>query len=204
MKRAPWMWLLAGPNGAGKTTTTRELLKGIDEVLNPDQIAQQLSPEDPPAAGLSAGREVIRRTARLLESRTSFARETTLAGRAIFDLVARAKSAGFRLGLIYIGLETADLAVARVRKRKSLGGHFVPARDVRRRYARSLVNLSGIAWLADRVLVFDNSSSKRPAVRMLELREGELVFRRGALPAWLMGSFGSLFAPGSIRSRHRR
>ncbi|MGH7778646.1 MAG: AAA family ATPase [Candidatus Binataceae bacterium] len=99
------MWLLAGPNGAGKTTTARELLTGIDEVLNPDEIALELSPKAPLAARLRAGREVIRRTRRLLESKSSFARETTLTGRAIFETVRQAKSAGYRVGLLYIGSE---------------------------------------------------------------------------------------------------
>ena len=56
--------ILGGPNGAGKTTAARQLLPdrlGIGEFVNADEIAFALSPHDPDAAAVTAGRRMIER-----------------------------------------------------------------------------------------------------------------------------------------------
>jgi predicted ABC-type ATPase len=59
MPAAPTLYLLAGPNGSGKTTLARDLLpRGIKclNFLNADLLAQGLSPLDPTASLMRAGR----------------------------------------------------------------------------------------------------------------------------------------------------
>ncbi|HJU11044.1 MAG TPA: hypothetical protein VJ728_09210, partial [Candidatus Binataceae bacterium] len=56
---------------------------------------------------------------------------------------------------------------------------------IRRRYSRSLKNLVVLLRIADRTIVLDNSSSRKPMKRILELREGHIVFRLQRLPRWL-------------------
>lgn len=142
MSLTPWLWLLAGPNGAGKSTFAPNLSANIEEVIGPDAIANELLPTAPEKAALEAGRQAIRRMRQLLRERQSFAVETTLSGRRDLQVVKQAKSAGWNVGLIYIGLGSPDLAIERVRQRKLAGGHSVPPADIRRRYERSLKNLA--------------------------------------------------------------
>ena len=55
------IYIIAGSNGAGKTTFAREFLPGYVQCprfINPDLIAAGLSPFDPSAAGVEAGRLV--------------------------------------------------------------------------------------------------------------------------------------------------
>ncbi len=54
--------IIAGPNGAGKTTFAREFLPneaGLPVFLNADTIAVSLSPFDPEAAAIRAGRILL-------------------------------------------------------------------------------------------------------------------------------------------------
>jgi predicted ABC-type ATPase len=185
MRPRVWLWLLAGPNGAGKSTAARELLPAVEHVINPDDIAMRMCPELPEKAAFRAAREAVRATLSMIESRVSFARETTLAGHTVINLLHRAKTRGYRIGMIYIGLKSPDLAIARVRQRHRKGGHFVPARDVRRRYEKGLGNLLTAAQAADRVIFLDNSSSRKPAIRVLETISGRTIYSRKRLPDWL-------------------
>jgi len=192
MTQSPWLWLIAGPNGAGKTTYARSLSSEIGELVRPDLIALQLSPENPERVALKAGRIAIDRIKSLLQQKRSFAVETTLSGRFHLDVVKTAKSDGWNVGIVYIGLKTPTIAIERVRLRKLTGSHSVPTEDIRRRYRRSLVNLASICDIADRLVVLDNSSEREPMKRMLETRSAQTIFRRQRLPKWLTGALGSL------------
>jgi predicted ABC-type ATPase len=76
--------------------------------------------------------------------------------------------------------------------RELMGGHHVPVADIRRHYARSLKNLAILWRTASRILVLDNSSARQPIKRVLEVREGEIVFRLRRLPKWLSNSVGAM------------
>ena len=54
----------------------------------------------------------------------------------------RALATGYQVHLYYLWLASADVAVARVRRRVELGGHDVPEAVIRRRYRRSLANVA--------------------------------------------------------------
>lgn len=184
MSGRPWLWLL-GPNGAGKSTYARSLLANVEEIVGPDELAYQLSRDAPESAALQAGRLAVRRRNELLWQRRSFAVETTLSGRRHLLLIERARSEGWSIGMVYIGLGSPDLAIARVRERVSQGGHDVPAADIRRRYQRSLGNLAIVYERADRLVVLDNSSVRNWMKRALEVNQGSVVFRQRRLPKWL-------------------
>lgn len=143
------MWLLAGPNGAGKSTYAENLEGKVAEIVQPDELAYRISRDAPEDVALTAGRLAVRRLQERVDRRASFAVETTLSGKLHLKIARQAKTAGWRIGLVYIGLVNADLAIARVSERVSAGGHNVPPADVRRRYERSLDNLSLILKLAD-------------------------------------------------------
>jgi len=183
-----WLWLIAGPNGAGKTTYAPNLAADVEEIVRPDELASHLSREAPENVAFQAGRLAISRRTELFKQRRSFAVETTLSGRRHLLIVERAKSEGWSVGVVYIGLGSADLAIERVRERVTTQvRHDVAAADVRRRYQRSLENLAAIYQLADRLVVLDNSSSSTPnrMKRVLEVDRARMMFRQRRLPKWL-------------------
>jgi predicted ABC-type ATPase len=185
MSGRPWLWLLAGPNGAGKSTYARDLLADVEEIVGPDEFAYRLSRDAPESAALQAGRLAVHRRNELLERRRTFAIETTLSGRRHLLLIERARSEGWSIGVVYIGLGSPDLAIERVRERVSQGGHDVPAADIRRRYQRGLGNLAIVYERADRLVALDNSSVRKRMKLVLEVNQGSVVFRQRRLPKWL-------------------
>lgn len=74
-------------------------------------------------------------------------------------MLERCREAGYQIHIVYLWLPSAELAVARVRQRVLAGGHDVPDADVRRRWARSLLNLfERYIPLADSWVVIDGSA----------------------------------------------
>jgi predicted ABC-type ATPase len=106
-------YIIAGPNGAGKTTFATEFLPlyvNCRNFINADLIARGLSPFDPDAALLRAGRTVLERIAEFTEARTDFAFETTLSGRTYVPLLRRVRKTGFRLHLFYLWIPSPSAA----------------------------------------------------------------------------------------------
>jgi predicted ABC-type ATPase len=159
----PNCYIIAGPNGAGKTTFATEFLPrfaNCRNFINADLIARGLSPFDPDAGMLRAGRTVLERIAEFTEAGSDFAFETTLPGRSYVPLLRGVKKAGFRLHMFYLWIPSPDLALLRIRDRVESGGHDVPARIVRRRFGRTLGNLFTLYRpLLDTLHFFDNSSA---------------------------------------------
>src|ERR1035437_683136 len=159
----PNCYIIAGPNGAGKTTFATEFLPrfaNCRNFINADLIARGLSPFDPDAGMLRAGRTVLERIAEFTEAGSDFAFETALSGRSYVPLLRGVKKAGFRLHMFYLWIPSPDLALLRIRDRVESGGHDVPARIVRRRFGRTLGNLFTLYRpLLDTLHFFDNSSA---------------------------------------------
>jgi predicted ABC-type ATPase len=157
------LWLLAGANGAGKSTFHRLFLekRGL-AMVNADQLARTLCPTDPESASYEAAAqaEILRND--LLESGASFCFETVFSHTSKIDFVARAKSLGYRIILVFIHLDSADLNVLRVSQRVMEGGHDVPQDKIRSRLPRTLSNIKQALPLFDESRLLDNSSALDP------------------------------------------
>ena len=180
----PTLTVIAGPNGSGKSTLTRSVdFEGRDRLLDPDSIARELNPLDPSAAAIAAGRDVLKRTADYLNQGVSFAVETTLSSRGRVDLIRKAKSRGYEIHLVFIGMDSPERCITRIRNRTALGGHFIPDADVRRRYARSVVNAAEALRSADMAHFYDNSGD---GLRLILVADaGVVVWRAEPVPKWV-------------------
>ncbi|NEN25477.1 AAA family ATPase [Cryomorpha ignava] len=140
MKR---LYIIAGCNGAGKTTASYTILPEIldcKEFVNADEIAKGLSPFQPEKAGIEAGRMMLKRINKLLESGENFAFETTLATRSYVNLIQRAKALNYQITCLFFLLDSEELAISRVATRVKEGGHNIPEDVIRRRYKSGLKN----------------------------------------------------------------
>ena len=155
------IFIIAGPNGAGKTTFARQFLPQEADCLdfiNVDLIAAGLSPFAPEAVALRAGRLMLAELHRRVRQRTSFAFETTLSGLTYARMIPRWQSAGYQVKIFFVRLDSAELAVARVRSRAAQGGHTVPEPVIRRRFVSGLQNFEHkYKLLVDRWALYDNS-----------------------------------------------
>lgn len=142
---SPTIYLIGGCNGAGKTTFARDYLPREVKCLqffNADEIARGLSPLDPAAGMIKAGRVLLNEVHDSIRKRETFALETTLSGVTYARVLRTARASGYEIELHYLWLATPEEALARVRRRVRAGGHDVPESDLRRRFARSLRHLS--------------------------------------------------------------
>lgn len=160
-KPRPRCIIIAGPNGAGKTTFARKFLtdeQGILHFVNADLIASGLSPLHPELAARSAGRLLLRELDRLAQEAASFALESPLSGRTYVDRIQWLKQKGYAVEMIFLRLESPELAIKRVAHRVKQGGHHVPPEDVRRRFDRAWPNFERhFRPLADVWAMYDNS-----------------------------------------------
>lgn len=141
----PRALIIAGPNGAGKTTFAKEFLPREGHCLtfiNADLIAAGLSPFAPGLATIQAAKLMARAIDNAVAQRQDFAVETTLAGRSYLNLIRGWQTRGYRVGLIFLRLPNADLAVERVRLRVQLGGHDIPEDVIRRRFVNGWANFT--------------------------------------------------------------
>lgn len=165
MNDHPNVIVIAGPNGAGKSSAAPELLSNhlrIMSFVNADVIARGLAGFAPETVNVAAGRIMLARLRELAAERRDFAFETTLASRTFAPWIAALCSSGFEFHLYYLWLDSADLAVERVRRRVESGGHSVPEDAVRRRFVRSAHNFFHLYRpIATSWRVFDNSAEPR-------------------------------------------
>jgi predicted ABC-type ATPase len=164
--------ILGGPNGAGKTTAARVLLPSrvrLNAYINADEIARRISPRNPDAVALQAGRSMLGQIENLIASESSFAFETTCAGRSYIKLLQSCKQTGWRVSLIFLWVPSPDYSVARVARRISQGGHAIPEDTIRRRYRVGLWNMRHLYLpLADEATIYDNRDN---ALRLIARRE---------------------------------
>lgn len=174
----PELVFVCGCNGAGKSTLTYSTLSRREDYffIDPDRIAKEknLTP-------IEAGREVSAQVKDLIANSHSFVKESTLTSKFDFAVAEKARKAGFKTSLIYVGLQSADLAVLRVQKRFMAGGHSVPESDIRRRYDRSIANLAKAIALFNDVIIYDNSTSSYEEVACF--KNGQLT-RYSFTPDW--------------------
>jgi len=159
----PRILILAGPNGAGKTTFAREYLPNeaaCPIFVNADLIAAGLSPFDPDAAAMRAGRIMLAEIRANVATRRDFAFETTLSGKAYARMIPGWRLDGYHVELVFLRLETAEIAIDRVRERVRQGGHSIPDHTIRRRFVAGIRNFEAVYKpLVDGWVLYDNSGN---------------------------------------------
>ena len=155
------LYIIAGCNGAGKTTASYTVLPDIlncKEFVNADEIARGLSPFQPEKVAIEAGRIMLARIRDLMNHNIDFAFETTLATKSYAKFIPEAQTKGYFVTLVYIWLSSPELAVKRVKRRVSKGGHNIPEDVIYRRYKAGIINLSKIYIpICDYWLIINNS-----------------------------------------------
>jgi predicted ABC-type ATPase len=147
MSAAPHVVVIAGPNGAGKSTVAPVLLQDLLEIetfVNVAVIARGLSAFAPEKVSIQAGKIMLEQLHRLASARETFAFETTLASRTFAPFLRNLKKDSYFVSLIFLHLESSELAVQRVAMRVRSGGHAIPEADVTRRYETGLTNFSNL------------------------------------------------------------
>lgn len=182
---AEGIFVLAGVNGAGKSSIGGALLRARNgDYFNPDEVARRIrsatgrSVDDANAAAWQEGKL---RLESAIESRSSFAFESTLGGNTIPRLLREAAEAGLQIVIWFAGLSTPEQHIARVRARVASGGHDIPEEMIRQRWDSSRRNIIELMPFLTELRVFDNSEERDasgaipPPRELLYWRDGAIV-----------------------------
>ena len=124
-----------------------------------------------------------------IDGRHDFNFESTLGAHTIPAMLEKAASDGARVQIWYVGLDSPERHIARVKARRRAGGHDIPEADIRRRYETSRENLVWLMRKLASLLVYDNSTEADP-------KTGKLPRPRLALH--MLG--GHIVAPADLRA----
>jgi predicted ABC-type ATPase len=179
------IFVLAGVNGAGKSSIGGAVLreKGRD-YFNPDDAARRIraingaSIDDANARAWQAGKL---RLEFAIETRSSFAFESTLGGDTIPRLLRQAAETGLMVSVWFVGLATPEQHIARVRARVASGGHSIPEEMIRQRWEASRRNIIALMPFLTELRVFDNSEERDASTGTIPPPRQLLLWRNGAV-----------------------
>ncbi len=154
--------IIGGPNGSGKTTFTQGYVELHPmSCLNADEIAKTINPEDMSKVSVSAGKIFFQRLEEYKKRGESVLIESTLSGTYLTKMMDDFHKEGYEVTLVYVFLYSPEVCIERIKERVLKGGHFVPDKDVIRRYYRSKENFwNNYKNSADKWFLVYNSENK--------------------------------------------
>ena len=171
--------IISGVKDCGKSSLTGALKaerSDLGIIIDVDKLNAQLG------GVLEGGKAAIRKIDECLEMGVSFTQETTLSGARMERTIRRAKDLGYTIRLYYIGLDTVEESLGRIRNRVAKGGHNIPREDVERRFSTRFADVLRVLPYCDEARFFDNDNG---FVEVAEYRNGELFPRVADPPRWL-------------------
>jgi len=155
------LYIIAGCNGAGKTTASFTILPEIlscREFVNADEIAKGISPFNPSAVSLTAGKIMLKRINDLLAKNETFSIETTLASTLFTETIKTAQNNGYSVTLLFFWLQSVETAKNRVAQRVKSGGHNIETDVIERRYKSGIKNLFELYIpIVDKLYIYDST-----------------------------------------------
>ena len=111
----------------------------------------------------------------------SFIQESTLAGKGIIPNIQRARDAGYKIVIHFIGVESVSICKERILHRVAAGGHGIPDEDAERRYKKSFAAMREIIEQVDEVYMYDNSKMFRKIAKYVA---GKCIWKCEKPPKW--------------------
>jgi len=165
--------------------------------FNPDEAARAIRAANPALTQREANGLAWNEGRRLLEQaiaqKLDFTFESTLGASTIPALLVQAADAGAEVWIWFVGLDSPERHLARVRSRVKAGGHDIPEADIRRRWEASRQNLVLLMPKLERLHLYDNSEEADPRRGeppqprlLLEMRGGRIArpLDLAAIPPW--------------------
>lgn len=172
--------IIGGVNGVGKSSLTGVLSAKSNDlgvIIDTDKITAKLGGDK-----LKGGKAAIERIDQSLEMGINFTQETTLSGSRTLKTIKKAIDRNYYIRLYYIGVNSAEESIRRIKNRVEKGGHSIPDDDVIRRYGKRFDDLLTILPYCNEVYFYDNENG---FVEAAEYRNGKLIIKCDDVPDWL-------------------
>lgn len=172
--------IIGGVNGVGKSSlsgvlSAENLDLGI--IIDTDKMTAELGGDR-----ISGGKKAIEKIDSCLEKGVNFTQETTLSGARTLKTIQRARDLDYTIRLYYIGINTADESIERIKNRVRKGGHNIADDDVERRFEKRFEDLIKILPYCNEVRFYDNENG---FVDVAEYRNGSLIIKGDYTPEWI-------------------
>lgn len=194
--------VIAGVNGAGKSSIAGEHLRQLGTTYyNPDEAARILldknlvTPVEANGRAWDIGYQYLNAA---IDLDDDYAFETTLGGSSIFQSLMRAISLEREVCVFFVGLDSPELHIERVKNRALHGGHYIDETKIRERWETSRANMVELITVCHSVNVFDNSrplKDGRAQTRVLfKMKQGVFVQPPAPdMPTWAKPLAASAF-----------
>lgn len=120
----------------------------------------------------------------MLDHVNVFTIETVMSHESKIEYIKLAKDKGYKVYLYFVSTRDVAVNIGRVAQRVAQGGHDVPEEKIRKRYQKSLENLTNALRLSDRAYIFDNSERNQP-IWYVEYGDGVISFKEEKVPLWI-------------------
>ena len=160
--------IIGGVNGVGKSSFTgvlKEQTTDLGVIIDVDKITAELGGDL-----LIGGKASINKIDDCIAKRISFTQETTLSGLRIENTAKKVKDLGYHVRLFYVGLDTVEESLERIKNRVKRGGHDIPNDNVAKRFQGRWEAVSKVLPYCDEAEFYDNDNG---FVKVAEYRNGE-------------------------------
>ena len=171
-KEKPILYMIAGANGSGKSTYVKNLLQtpGYQKLpyVCPDTEVEliceeknlhryDMTDEQLRKIYLQAMELCQQKRFFCIQHKQSFILETVLSTENKIQELITAKKEGYHIVGIYVGTNSPDINISRVKKRVQQGGHSVPISKIQDRYYKSMENLKHLFAICHELYIYDNT-----------------------------------------------
>ena len=180
------MTIIPGSYGCGQSTLSTYARNEIQvaPVLDPDAVARSLQETSAghSLSNIEAGKQVLELADTLLQASESFTVETTLSGGTYLRMAAKARALGYVVIGVFVGTESVEINMQRIKARVRKGVHDIAESDQRRRYPRTLTNMGRLLPLCDLVVLLDNSTDQ--GHKLVAFGHQHYMHWNEPVPAW--------------------
>lgn len=177
--------VLAGVNGSGKSSVLGEFIRSSGgDFFNPDSFTREIrerhSDWSLKRAQIFAWEASKDQLLTAIEEGKRYSFETTLGGKTITQTLIDGAEKGARISVFYVGLESVELNIQRVKERVAQNGHDIPIGKIRERFKNSPLNLVRLMPYLNSLVLYDNShpvevgAPPKPSV-LLRIKERKLI-----------------------------
>lgn len=171
--------IIGGVNGTGKSSLTgvlRTELNNLGKIIDVDKLNALYGNI------LEGGKAAVKLIDECMNKGICFTQETTLSGRKTALTAKAALNQGYFVRLYYVGLNTAEDSLNRIKNRVANGGHDIPPNDVIRRFNSRFKDIAAVLPYCNEATFYDNRNG---FVAVAEYRNGELLPIGSNPPKWI-------------------
>lgn len=171
--------IIGGVNGVGKSSFTGSLKSqssSLGFVIDVDKITAE-NGNNP----IEGAKIAIDKIENCLKNGYNFTQESTLSGNKTSRTCKKAKESGYYIRLYYIGIDSEEESLKRIRNRVEKGGHNIPTEDVHRRFENRFKVLNKVLPYCDEAFFFDNNNGFEEVAKY---RNGEFAVTTEKEPNW--------------------